>query len=94
MNDSVRIAGEGPHGIGFLDIAVKGVIHGANVRMPDCINMSSKVVHCVDEITLEAVQRLERNGDTALGGMIADRALRGDGPPQFRGGGPGTGELA
>jgi hypothetical protein len=56
--------------------------------------MVGKVVHRIDEITFEAVQRLERYGDAALGSMVADRALRGNGPLQLRSGRPCAGELA
>ena len=45
--------------VGFLDVAVECVVHRLDVFMSNFIEMGAEIVHRVDQVALETVERLE-----------------------------------
>ena len=75
MGHGGPVFGESTDGIALLDVAVEGVEHGLEVRVPYQFHVGRGLGHGVEEVALKAVERLDGEEDAGLLRDVRQRAM-------------------
>ncbi|OAV55665.1 hypothetical protein A6U98_29840 [Rhizobium sp. WYCCWR10014] len=75
MHDAVTVSRERADWICLFDFAVERVVHSADMRMSDRVDKGRKIVHRVEQVAFEAIQRLKPDRYAVLCCMITDHVL-------------------
>ena len=59
----------------LLDVGMEGIEHALDRGVVDLVEIAGQLLHGVEEVAFEAVQRLEREADAVLAGIVAGGAV-------------------